>query len=209
MPSDQSAYLKPNRLSDLLAAIQAMGSNENYRRTCEQWVRIISGRETPTEDPIDDQTDDQTVDKTVDPTDDPTDDQTDDPTDDQTNYWKNVFNDHPEFFRRARMSGGGKERYSLIWRRALPLAHMENANQILSRDYKQLPLLEKKAYWRPQLADSSVQALMDIAIKMHARAVEDKHAWRFWLPSVMSLVGSLAGAGIAFVGVWLFHVSKI
>src|SRR5262249_520824 len=58
------SYLEPNRLSDILAAIQAMGSNENYRRNCEQWSRIISGpRENPTEDPIDDQTDDQTDDQ--------------------------------------------------------------------------------------------------------------------------------------------------
>ena len=202
----QSFYLEPNRLSDLLAAIQAMGSDENFRQNCERWVRIISGpqaREDPIEDPINDQTDDKTDDQTDDKTDDKTDDQTDDKTDDktkeQTNHWKTVFDQHPEFFRCSRKKG--KEQYSLIWRRALPIALIETGKPILLRHYRQLPPGDKKKYWRPALTDSAVQTLMAIAIEMHARAVAAKRDWRWWVPYAVMLVGAsvTAGFGLATV----------
>jgi hypothetical protein len=163
-----------------------MGSNENFRQDCEQWSRIISGSEArgdPTEDPIDDQTDEETK--------------------EQTNYWKIVFDEHPEFFRRSRKSGG----YSLIWRRALPWAHIETQKSILLRDYMQLPPPEKKAYWRPQLSDSAVETLMDVAIKMHARAVEDSRDWRWKFAPIMSFAGAAVGAVFAFAGVALFRAA--
>src|SRR5262249_27580455 len=108
MASKQSPYLEPRRLSDVLAAIQAMASNENFRQTCERWTRIIEGpqaREGPIEDPINDQSVDQSVDQTDDQSVDQTDDQTVDQTvtKEQTNRWKIVFDEHPEFFRRSRM----------------------------------------------------------------------------------------------------------
>jgi hypothetical protein len=198
MASKQSPYLTPDRLGDVLAAIQAMGSNEAFRQTCEDWTRIISGpqaRGDLTEDPIDDQTDDQAVDQPV--------------TKEQTNRWKIVFDEHPEFFRRSRTSSEGKERYSLISRRALPLVHREHKTKILNRDYKQLSSLEKKDYGRPQLSDGAIETLMAIAVNMHARAVEEKRDRRWWIPPILSGTGALAGALIAaligFVGLAIFH----
>src|SRR5262245_82832 len=209
MASKQSPYLEPRRLSDVLAAIQAMGSNDDLGQTCQRCARSIEGlqaREGRIEEPINDesvdQTDDQTDDQSVDQTDDQSVDQTDDQTVDQTvtkeqtNRWKIVFDEHPEFFRRSRMSGE-KERYSLIWRRARPLAHMETGKRVLLRAYKQLPPSEKKDHWRPPLTDSAVKTLMDIAISMHSRAVEARHHWHVWVGPVFSVVSALVTAGSA------------
>jgi hypothetical protein len=42
----QSSYLKPGRLPDLLAAIQAMAISPRYRQLPEGWADLISGDET-------------------------------------------------------------------------------------------------------------------------------------------------------------------
>src|SRR5262249_11626081 len=144
-PMASKHYLKSDRLGDVLAAIQAMGSNEKFRQDCEGWTRIILGpqaREDPIEEPINDQTDEQTDDQKNEKTEEQTEEQT--VTKEQTNHWKDVFDEHPEFFRRARISGKGKERYSLIWRRALPIEHMKTGEKVLLRYYRGLPPSDKK-----------------------------------------------------------------
>ncbi len=46
MPGVVSPYLRPNRLADVIAAIQAPSSNEDYDNTGEKWSRILSGTES-------------------------------------------------------------------------------------------------------------------------------------------------------------------
>jgi hypothetical protein len=41
-----SPYLKPERLQDVLAAIQTMAIYSKYRRSAEEWARLISGHKT-------------------------------------------------------------------------------------------------------------------------------------------------------------------
>jgi hypothetical protein len=43
MPRAQSPYLRPNRPADVIAAIQALSSNEDYDNPCERWSWILSG----------------------------------------------------------------------------------------------------------------------------------------------------------------------
>jgi len=45
MRSHSSPYLKPGRLADVIAAIQALASHEYYYNSCERWAHIISGDE--------------------------------------------------------------------------------------------------------------------------------------------------------------------
>ena len=40
---EQSPYLKPGRLADLLAAIQTMALYARYRRPAEDWAHLIAG----------------------------------------------------------------------------------------------------------------------------------------------------------------------
>ncbi len=60
---DKDPHLRPNRLPDLLAAIQTMAIFERYRRPTAKWTDLISGDEARGE------------------------------------YWKEIFDQHPEFFR--------------------------------------------------------------------------------------------------------------
>ena len=43
MKHQKSRYLQPNRLSDILAAIQTMSLYHRYRRSSEEWADLISG----------------------------------------------------------------------------------------------------------------------------------------------------------------------
>ena len=52
------------------------------------------------------------------------------------------------------------------------------------------------------LAPEDIKLLCDIAVNMHAKAVE---ARRWWIAPVLSFVGSLLGALIAFAAAGLFR----
>jgi hypothetical protein len=43
---NNSPFLKPNRLSDVIAAIQFMAMNERSSLSCKQWAEAISGDES-------------------------------------------------------------------------------------------------------------------------------------------------------------------
>jgi hypothetical protein len=107
-------------------------------------------------------------------------------------YWKKVFDEHPEFFRKIirkkkgeREEGeeeGEEERYAMIWRMA----------------YKQEPGTPA----RRVLGSQEIKLLCDMAVNMHAKAVEER---RWWVAPVLSFVGALLGALIAFAGAGLFR----
>jgi hypothetical protein len=98
-------------------------------------------------------------------------------------YWKNVFDEHGEFFRQViREQEAADERYALIWRMA----------------FKDEP---GKSPRRRVLAPEEIKLLCDMAVNMHARALE---AQRWWIPPALAFVGSLLGAIIAFAAAGLF-----
>lgn len=66
-----------NRLADVIAAIQVMGTYKFYKLDFSGWADRIAGDET------------------------------------KGSYWKNIFEEHPEFFR----LDSGRKRASLVWRR--------------------------------------------------------------------------------------------
>jgi hypothetical protein len=101
------------------------------------------------------------------------------------NYWKVVFDEHGEFFREGReRDDNQRERlYALIWRMA----------------FKDEPT---KTPRRRVLAPEEVKLLCDIAINMHAKAIEGQ---RWFVAPVLSFVGSLVGAFIGFAAAGLFR----
>src|ERR1051325_10327333 len=136
------AYLKPNRLADVIAAIQSMAINERSSLSCKHWAENISG--------------DQNRDA----------------------YWREVFDDHPELFRK---SPDDPDHYALIWRRALPRLLYRPERRMLSlAEFEQLPATEKRWVSRPPVPETQVKTLVDIAITLHSRQLEQKRDWRWW-----------------------------
>lgn len=155
-------YLKPNRLGDVIAAIQFMSLNVRSSQPCEKWAHYISGDTT------------------------------------KADHWRQVFNDHPEFFRK---SPDYEDHYALIWRRASPRLYFRKEDRRISKpEYDQLSQEERNFVSRVRVPESEIKTLIDIAIELHAKAREQHTDWRWWVPIVASFFGSLVAVllGVAF-----------
>lgn len=158
-----SPYLKPNRLADVIAAIQFLAMNERSSLSCKQWAEAISGDES------------------------------------KEPYWRAIFQDHTELFRK---SPDDPDHYALIWRRALPRRYFRPERKMLSQvEFEALPADKKKWVSRPPVPEAQIKTLVDIAITLHSRQLEQHRDWRWWVPVVMSFVGSVLGAILGVLGV--------
>lgn len=157
-----SPYLdNPNRLSDVIAAIQAMGTYKFYKLSFERWADRISGDGSEGE------------------------------------YWKRVFQDHPEFFR----LDSARERASLVWRRQYEKRyHVDREERLSTEEYNALSDAEKERVSRDPLTPADIKTLLDTAISLHSRAVEFQRERSWWKSPLLSIIGALVGA---IVGTWL------
>lgn len=153
---DKSPYIaNPNRLADVIAAIQAMGVYKFHMRTFAEWAESIAGDKS------------------------------------KGDYWKNIFEDHPEFFR----LDTSRRFVSLVWRRQYPKRfHVDREQRLSVDEYNALSEQDKKRVSRDPLLPSDIKTLIDTAINLHARAVELQREGRWWVPLVASAVGGLIGA---------------
>jgi hypothetical protein len=106
--------------------------------------------------------------------------------------WRKVFDDHPEFFRPSVLH---PDHYALGWRRALPRRYHYITKAIITSDeYNKLSEEEKKYYSRPPVPESQIKTLMDLAITLHQRAIDQARDWRWWVAPVLAFAGSFIGA---------------
>jgi hypothetical protein len=152
--SDKSPYLSdPNRLADVIAAIQVMSTYKFYKLPFDGWADRINA----------------------------------DPS--RATYWQNIFEQHPEFFR----LDGQREKASLVWRRQYPRRFQVDDERVLTRDeYQSLDDKAKEHVSRVRLTPADIKTLVDTAINLHARALEEQKERRWWLP-LASVIGGLVG----------------
>ena len=153
-----SPYIESrNRLGDVIAAVQAMGTYKYYKLDFAGWSDRISGDETKAE------------------------------------YWKKVFEEHPEFFR----LDSKKERASLVWRRQhQKLYDVDKEERITRSEYLQLTDEQKTRISRIPLSSGALTALIQTAIDMHSRAMDFKKDSRWWVTGLIGLAGVILGAVI-------------
>jgi hypothetical protein len=134
-----NAYLKPNRLMDIVGILQFMSNYRKYKLLPDEWETKADYQPK------------------------------------SAISWKELFSDHPEFFR---VNSNGE--VSLIWRKALP--HDDESRQPLTQD--------------------QVSTLINAALEFHAKAVEQKRDMRWWIPvavAFLAFAGALLGAYIRTV----------
>lgn len=163
MSGIDSPYIKkPNRLSDVIAAIQAMSIYKYYKLDFSHWAERISGDAN------------------------------------QAEYWQKVFEEHPEFFR----LDSSRKKASLVWRRQYSKRYDVDNESIMSKEaYESLPPEKQLRVSRLPLTANDISALINIAVNIHARALEHKKE-SHWLiiallSGLFSLLGALAGSGIS------------
>ena len=151
-----SAYLKePERLGDVIAAIQAMGLYKFYKLDFAGWAERLAA----------------------------------DPS--QADHWKQVFAEHPEFFR----LNTEKDKASLVWRRQNRRRYDVDRRATLSEEeYDALTPKARKRVSRPALGAAEIGTLIQTAIHLHTSALEQKKETRWWVPLLAGLLGVVLGA---------------
>ena len=151
-----SPYLNNhNRLGDVIAAIQVMGTYKFYKLSFDDWADRISGNSA------------------------------------NGNYWLKVFIEHPEFFR----LDGKREKASLVWRRQYPRRYdVDSEKRLTKEEYEGLPEQRRESrISRNPLTPDDIKTLIDTAIDLHSRSLEQEKDKRWWIP-LASAIGGLVGA---------------
>ncbi|MBU3023494.1 N-carbamoyl-L-amino acid amidohydrolase [Aestuariibacter sp. A3R04] len=114
----------------------------------------------------------------------------------KSEYWKNVFSEHPEFFR---FNGAG-DKVSLAWRRSYRKRYSVDDERNLSfEEFSNLNEEQKKRISRTPLTGDELSILINTAINLHTRAIEQNKEHRWLSSPLFSLLGVALGA---FLG-WL------
>ena len=118
----------------------------------------------------------------------------------EAHRWGQIFLEHPEFFR----INPNNNMASLVWRRQNPkLYDTRNHKEISRSDFDNLNDHEKRRISRRPLAPAEITALIDVAINLHERALDQSKARKWWIPiftAVLSFIGAIAGVWITSLG---------
>jgi hypothetical protein len=112
----------------------------------------------------------------------------------QADYWRKVFEEHSEFFR----LDSKRQRASLVWRRQHQKLFDVDLSQTISREkYKSLTDEQKARISRLPLSSSEIATLVNTAINLHSRALENKKDQRWLVTALIGLAGVILGAWIS------------
>lgn len=153
----KNPYLKPGRLTDVIAAITVLGNYKFYKLDAGGWAMRISGGGKSAQ------------------------------------HWGEVFDEHPEFFRRATV---GQNKFSLVWRRQFPRNFDVDAEAEHLPDHEIDGTSESRISRRP-LNPSEITALIGVAVELHQAALNQSNSRRWWIPiaaAVLGFAGAVSGA---------------
>ncbi|PKG73117.1 N-carbamoyl-L-amino acid amidohydrolase [Shewanella sp. GutCb] len=113
-------------------------------------------------------------------------------------YWKVIFEQHPEFFR----LGGERKKASLVWRRNYQkLYNVDREEKVTREEYQALTAEEKKRFSRVPLSNSDISTLINTAINIQSGELDSKKDSRWWISGAIGLLGVIVGAVVkAYAG---------
>ena len=109
-------------------------------------------------------------------------------------HWEQIFKEHPEFFR----VNSDDNKASLVWRRQFPRNfNVDDIKEFVPDD--EIDGTTEDRISRRPLDAVQITALIDVAVKLHDRALEESKAGKWWIPLVVAI--------LAFIGGFSFHGS--
>ena len=112
----------------------------------------------------------------------------------QAAYWRGIFEDHPEFFR----LDGERQGAALVWRRQYPRRfHVDEERRLTVAECMALGEAGMERVSREPLSADDIRSLIDTAVGLHSRALDQQKERRWWLPlatAVAALLGAVLGA---------------
>lgn len=156
----ESPYLESNqRLSDVIAAIQAMATYKFYKLDFRGWADRIVGDAK------------------------------------KADHWKKIFEEHSEFFR---LDSGRKKASLVVRRQHQKLYDVDQEKKISRQEYASLASKERIS--RTPLTSDEISTLINTAIELHSRAVDQENLKKWWIPIVTAIAGFLGAIIGALVG---------
>jgi hypothetical protein len=157
-------YLKPGRLSDVIAALQVMGAGQRPEGPILRWANELSRSDALNE----------------------------------VERWKAVFIEHPEFFLIYVLNN--EEKAALRWRYTNKLYDAHTGKEYTPDEKDALPKQQQNSLTTKPLSSDAIAALMNTAIELHSRCIEELSARRWWVPifaAVLGFTGAIFGAAVA------------
>ena len=111
--------------------------------------------------------------------------------------WTRVFSEHPEFFLTYVLHAQGNLKAALRWRYTNKLYDAKTGKEYTPEEKEKLP---QKQQWDRRLTSDAVAALMNTAIELHSRAIEELSARRWWVPILAAFLGFFGALIGAFFG---------
>lgn len=116
----------------------------------------------------------------------------------QGEHWRQVFVEHPEFFR----LDSARAKASLVARRQHPKNYnVDTRSYIEKADFGALSSEKKLRISRSPLRQDEIASLIQTAVELHSRALEQSRDRRWWLPLVTALIGAASGIAGTLLGV--------
>jgi len=113
---------------------------------------------------------------------------------DRADCWKIIFEQHPEFFRRASTEAD----YSLVWRRQFPRSFdVRDLKETFPDHY--VEKTSRDPIGRRPLEPGELTQLIGVAIRLHESALEHRKAGTWWVPlaaAVLAFAGAVVGGVI-------------
>jgi hypothetical protein len=110
--------------------------------------------------------------------------------------WTGVFRDHREFFLTYRLPDEQALKAALRWRYAFKTFDAESGKEYTPAEIQALPEKQRWSLTTKPLSGEQIQTLLNTAIGLHARAMEELRESRWWVPvfaAILGFVGAIVG----------------
>jgi hypothetical protein len=124
----------------------------------------------------------------------------------EVDKWSAVFKEHPEFFLVYHLKHDVTPKAALRWRYTNRLYDSKTGKEYTPQEKEELPEQQRWLLTTRPLTSDAVAALMNTAIELHSRAIEELSASRWWVPIMAACLGfggALLGAIVA--ALWGVH----
>ncbi|HEY8098164.1 MAG TPA: hypothetical protein VIE65_19050 [Methylobacter sp.] len=121
--------------------------------------------------------------------------------------WTRVFEEHPEFFLTYRLVGKPELKAALRWRYVNRNFDEKTGTTYTPQEKENLSKEQQALLTTKPLAGDQVSTLLNTAIELHSRAVEERVAARWWVPILAAFLG-FTGAVIGAIVTSIFGAHK-
>jgi hypothetical protein len=109
--------------------------------------------------------------------------------DDTIARWTSVFQEHREFFLTYRLPGELDLKAALRWRYVLKTFDSKTGKEYTPVEIEALTDEKRWSLTTKPLAGDQIETLLNTAIALHTRAMEELGAARWWVPLIAALLG--------------------